>query len=97
MIVKFSITVGAQSLDASHMEMDDSVAQATAALSWVRMAPSMLRRTWDAVSTLTLISKKNASAAASWDPLLQRIKLFTEIVDGISEVLCSPKFAAKRA
>jgi len=84
-IIEFSITVKTQPSNASHMEMTDSVTKATAAFEQMRMAPSTLERIQGAVSTSTTIAE-NTSIAATWDPLLQRIKLFTEIVDGISEV-----------
>jgi hypothetical protein len=93
-IIEFSISVGTQPSNASHMEMDDSVTKATTALGRIRMEPSTLGHAEGAVSTFTTISQKTTSTAASWDPLVQRIKLFTTIVDGISEVGRSAKLAA---
>src|SRR5277367_1962741 len=85
-IVEFSTTVEIQPSNASHMEMDDGVTRATSAFEQMRIAPSTLERIRGAVGASTTIVDNTTSMAATWDPLLQRIKLFTEIVDGISEV-----------
>jgi hypothetical protein len=69
------------------MEMDDGVTRATAAFEQMKVAPSILEYIEDAPAVTSTTTMENAtSIAATWDPLLQRIKLFTEIVDGISEV-----------
>ena len=75
-----------QSSNAAHMEMDSNVARATAAFEQMRMAPSALERIQGAVGASTTIVENTTSIADTWDPLLQRLKLFTDIVDGISEV-----------
>jgi hypothetical protein len=85
-IIEFSIKVGTQASYASRMEMDDNVTSATTAFEQMRMAPSTLERVQDVVSTSTTIVENTKSTAATWDSLIERIKLFTEIVDGISEV-----------
>ena len=85
-IVEFSVEAGTQPSNASHLEMNDSVTKATAAFEKMKMAPSTLERIEGAVNTSTTIAQNTTSIAATWDPLLQRMKLFTEIVDGISEV-----------
>ena len=87
-IIEFSITVasGTQPSNVPYMEMDDGVTKATAAFEQMRVAPPMLEHIEDAVGPSTTIVENVTSMAATWDPLIQRIKLFTEIVDGIAEV-----------
>jgi hypothetical protein len=85
-IVKFSITVTTHPSNASYMEVDDGVTRATTAFDHMRVAPSALERIEDAVSASTTVVENMTSITATWDPLIQRIKIFTEIVDGISEV-----------
>jgi len=52
----------------------------------MRVAPSMIEHEEDAIGASTTIVENVTSTATTWDPLLQRIKLVTEIVDGISKV-----------
>jgi hypothetical protein len=85
-IIEFSITVESQPSNTSYVEMSDGVRRATTAFEQMTVAPSTLERIEDAVGTSTTIVGNMKSITATWDPLIQRIKLFTEIVDRISEV-----------
>jgi hypothetical protein len=49
-------------------------------------APAVITDAGVAVDGVTAIANTIKPAMAAWDPLLEKIKLFTEIVDGISEV-----------
>jgi hypothetical protein len=69
--------------------MSDGVTRATAAYEQMVVAPSSLAHIDDTISASTTVAENMASKAAPWDPLIQRLKVFTEIVDGISEVWCS--------
>jgi hypothetical protein len=80
--------VETQPSKASYVEMNDGVTRATTAFERMAAAPSTLERIGDSVSTSATIVENTMSKAATWDPLIQRLKIFTEIVDGISEVSC---------
>jgi hypothetical protein len=77
-----------QPSNATHAEMSEGVTRATTTFEQMMVAPSTLERIGDAVSASNSIVDTMMSTAATWDPLIQRLKIFTEIVDRISEVRC---------
>jgi phage-related minor tail protein len=81
-VIQFSMTLVAS---ASETEMRNAVPQAAAAVERMTAAPSLLDRTQNAIDiSATIVDAK--SIAATWDPLMKKLEVFTDIVDGISEV-----------
>jgi hypothetical protein len=68
------------------MEMNDGVMRATTAFEHMVVAPSTSEHIEDAVSASTMTVENMTSITATWDPLIQKLQIFTGIVDGISEV-----------
>ena len=66
--------------------VDNVVAEANTAADAMRSAPTQLERVLGLVGTSTEVVATATPIVDTWDPLLQKIKLFTEAVDTISDV-----------
>jgi hypothetical protein len=75
----FTISSFATSVEATTVRMDESVSQAKAAFEQIVSLPSAL------VGAVGMVDDVAAKAAA-WEPLIEKIKLCTEIVDKVAEV-----------
>lgn len=79
-VVEFTITSFATSDEAAGVRMDEAVDQGKAAVDHMKPAPFNTEgEVINAISDINTITE-------AWDPLLERIKLCTKIVDAISEV-----------
>jgi hypothetical protein len=65
--------------------MEEAVAQAKDALVHMKLAPSSLEPIQD-VDTSVAVVANIKSLSTTWGPLLDKVKLFTELVDGIAQV-----------
>ena len=62
--------------------MEAAVAEAKDALVHMKLAPSSIGPMQDAVA----VAANTTSLTTTWEPLLEKVKLFTELVDGIARV-----------
>ena len=72
--------------DAAGLNMKEAVAQGKGAVDQMKLAPSSVGQIQGAVDTSATVISKVKSMSNTWGPLLQKIKLFTELVDGIAKV-----------
>jgi hypothetical protein len=80
-IVEFTIASFATSAE---VQMDEAVDQAATAVDRMELAPVLGAE--EAVNNVVPIISGIDTMTAAWEPLLNKIKLYTEIVDRISEV-----------
>jgi phage-related minor tail protein len=66
--------------------MEEAVAQAKDALVHMKPPPSSLEPIQGAVDTSVAVVANIKSLSTTWGPLLDKVKLFTELVDGIAQV-----------
>jgi hypothetical protein len=66
--------------------MEEAVAQGKDALVHMKLAPSSFEPIQGAVDTSVAVVANIKSLTTTWGPLLQKVKLFTELVDGIAHV-----------
>jgi hypothetical protein len=78
-VIEFTISSFATSDEATTARMDEAVGRAKAAYEQIVSPPSVLV---EAIGVAGDVPTK----AAAWEPLLEKIKLCTEIVDKIAEV-----------
>jgi len=81
-VVEFAITSFATSAE---VQMDEAVDQAGTAVDRMELAPVLLGPEGAFNNVVPIISGIDTMTAA-WEPLLNKVKLYTEIVDRISEV-----------
>jgi hypothetical protein len=85
-IIEFTIITTSMASDAAGLNMEEAVAQAKDALVHMKLAPSSLEPIQDAVDTSVAVVANIKSLSTTWGPLLDKVKLFTELVDGIAQV-----------
>ena len=66
--------------------MEEAVTEAKDALVHMKLAPSSIETAEGAVNTSVAVVANIKSLATTWGPLLEKVKLFTEFVDGIARV-----------
>ena len=66
--------------------MEEAVAQGKDAINRMKQIPSASEQVQGAVDISATVINDTQSVSDNWGPLLQKIKLFTELVDAISEV-----------
>ena len=74
--------------------MEEAVAEAKDALVHMKLAPSSIETAEGAVNTSVAVVTHIKSLTTTWGPLLQKIKLFTEFVDGIARVSRTDELSA---
>jgi hypothetical protein len=72
--------------DAAGWNMEEAVAQGKDAINRMKQIPSASEQIQGAVDISATVINDTQSVSDNWGPLLQKIKLFTELVDAISEV-----------
>jgi hypothetical protein len=78
-VIKFTISSFASSDEATTAHMNEAVGQAKEAYEHIVPSPSAVASASDATPSVN-------DTFATWEPLLEKIKLCTEIVDKIAEV-----------
>ena len=66
--------------------MEEAVAQGKDALVHMKLAPSPLEPIQGAVDTSVAVEANIKSLSTTWSPLLLKVKLLSEIFDGITQV-----------
>jgi hypothetical protein len=72
--------------DAIELQMIDASEQANDALAQMKTSSSPVNHIVGAVDGITSVMDNVIPIAKTWDVLLQKIDLFTKIIDGIAEV-----------
>jgi hypothetical protein len=72
--------------DSAGLNIEGAVAQAKDALVHMKLAPSSFEPIQGAVDTSVAVVTNIKSLSNTWGPLLQKVKLFSELVDGIAHV-----------
>jgi len=78
------IAATSKASDAAGLNMEEAVAQEKDALVHMKLAPSSFEPFQDAVGASVVTNIK--SLTTTWGPFLQKLKLFTKLVDGIAHV-----------
>jgi hypothetical protein len=68
------------------MQMDEAVAQGNAATDRINLIPLSLEHTGGVVADSIAAVDTTKPIAVTWGPFLQKVELFTGIVDEIAEV-----------
>jgi hypothetical protein len=87
-VIQFTIVAVSETSDADADELNagDALAQAKDELSDVKSIPSRLEPIPGVVDTSATVINDTKSVSDIWGPLLDKLKLFTELVDKIAEV-----------
>jgi hypothetical protein len=85
-IIEFTITAVPKGSDAGLLNLEEAITQQKDALDSMIPAPSSVTPTQETVDTSAAVLNDIQSVSATWAPLLQKIKLFSELVDSIAEV-----------
>ena len=80
------IAATSKASDAVESNMNEAVAKANDARVRMNQVPSSIESAQGAVNTSVAVVTNIKSLATTWGPLLQKVKLFTEFVDGIARV-----------
>ena len=85
-IIEFTITTTSMASDAAGLNMEEAVAQGKDALVHMNLAPSSSGPIQGAVDTSFAVVANIKSLSTTWSPFLDKVKLFSELVDGIAQV-----------
>jgi hypothetical protein len=86
-IVEFTImAIPTEAPDAAGLNMEQAVAQGRAAFDHMKSVQSSVDPIQEAINTSATVINNIKSVSDTWGPLLQKIKLFSELVDAIVEV-----------
>jgi hypothetical protein len=85
-MVEFTIMPITEASDAAGLNMGEAVAQGKDVLDRMKLVSSMFQRIRGATDVSGTVTNNMKPLSAVWGPLLQKIKIFTELVDEIAEV-----------
>jgi hypothetical protein len=84
--IEFTVVSSAASTDATENQMDESVMQGNIAVEQIHPASPPLELLVGAVDHVNMTIDSTTSETDVWKPLLEKIELFTKIVDQIAQV-----------
>jgi hypothetical protein len=84
--IEFTIATISGASDAAELSMEDAIAQEQDAIDHMNPAPFPSERIQGAISISDAAVNTTKSVSETWGPLLQKIEIFTSLVDTISEV-----------
>ena len=84
--IEFSIVTISQAANADGLNTSEAVTRGKEALDRMKPAPSPLEPIQGVTNASANVIDNIKSVSNSWDPFLQKVKLFTELVDTIAEV-----------
>lgn len=86
--VEFSIEVTTKATNAANMNMNQALAQEKHAVELMKSAPSLpvLGDLQVAEDTLNTVIDDTVSLTGSWGPFIEKVKMFTEMMDKVAEV-----------
>jgi hypothetical protein len=85
-IVEFTIVTISKTTDAAGLNIDEAFTQGGDAFHSMTLIPSSSQRIQAVVDLSTVTNSNIKSVSDVWDPLLQKIKIFSRLVDTIAEV-----------
>jgi hypothetical protein len=85
-IVEFTIVTISQATNTAGLNMDEAFTQGRDAVHNMKPIPLSSQQIQTVVDISTVTNNNIKSISDVWDPLLQKIKLFSELVDAIAEV-----------
>jgi hypothetical protein len=85
-VIEFTTSSFATSDEATRARMGEAVDQANTAYERIVSPPSVLGNAVDGADDVPPTVNDVLTKAVAWEPLLEKIKLCTEIVDKITEV-----------
>lgn len=85
-VLEFAISLFTSSDKAWEDQLNEAVGGVTGVGDNMNLAPSLLIGAGDLIDGVTSTTNTIIPVTAAWGPLLDKVKLFTEIVDKASEV-----------
>ncbi|KAF8627029.1 hypothetical protein AX15_004564 [Amanita polypyramis BW_CC] len=85
-VLQFTIAATSKASNAAGLNMKEDIAEAKDALVQIKLVLSSIKPMQGAVNTSVEVVANIKSLATTWGPLLHKLKLFTEFVDGITRV-----------
>jgi hypothetical protein len=86
-IIEFTIVAISKPSDPAELNMEEAVAQGKDAFNRMKPAPtSSFEPIQGAIDASVTVINDTKSLSNTWGPLLQKIELFTKLVDAIAEV-----------
>jgi hypothetical protein len=87
-VIEFNIVSFASSFEATKAQMDQAVDQAKEAYKHIGPSPSAaaVASACDIVGVTVDVTPSVSNVLTAWEPFLEKVKLFTEIIDQFAEV-----------
>jgi hypothetical protein len=85
-VIEFTIAATSKASDSTGLNVEEAVAQGKDALLHMAPAPSLFGPIQGAVDPSVAVATNISSLLTTWDPLLQKVTLFTKLVDRIAQV-----------
>jgi hypothetical protein len=88
MAIEFTIAATSKSsgLDAVGLNMEAAITQGKNVVSHMKSVPSAFGPIQGAIDTAVAVEGDIKSLSNSWGPFLQKVELFTQLVNGIAQV-----------
>lgn len=86
MVLEFTIAMVSRASDAVTLNMEEAVKQGKVALDGMKQDPSAVNAIQGAVDNSAIVIDAINSVSGFWHPLVEKLKLFSELVDSIAEV-----------
>ena len=86
MVLEFTIAMVSRASDAVTLNMEEAVKQGKVALDGMKQDPSAVNAIQGAVDNSAIVINTINSVSGFWHPLVEKLKLFSELVDSIAEV-----------
>ena len=87
-IVEFTIVATSRVSNAAELNMGAAVTQVNDELDRMKPIHSSFEPIQEVVDTSAILMNDIKSLSDTWGPLLQKIRLFSELVDTVAEVRC---------
>lgn len=84
--IEFSIVSTSTAIGAVERQMDEAFGEVNETLREVNHLPSLLESAAGSVDEVTSGINNAIAIGENWEPFLEKVKEFTKIVDGISQV-----------
>ena len=84
--IEFTIAAASKASDVAGLNMEEAVARGKDALVHMNLAPSPFEPIQGTVDTSVAGVANIKSLTTTWEPFLEKLKLFTKLVDGIAHV-----------
>jgi len=85
-VIEFTIVATSKASNAAGLNMEEAVAQGKNALVHMKLVPLSFEPFQGTVNTSVAVVTNMKSLTTTWGPFLQKFRLFTKLVDGITHV-----------